>query len=609
MKDLIGKRVFSLTFGLAALFALLATAALAGGPLLLGSNNQPILWPPTVVQGGPLNSQTVDGQGRVLYRVDMGDLGPIPHDKAVALIDRIFNEYSSIPTSTLRFANAGPIRDPNTGQPVDITSSNFGLVHSSSRPTFQNPIVFDSDGLITGGGGVLGFFGYLQFDDASNTIQEGFVVLNGASVNSVGGAAPFLGVFTHEIGHLAGPLDHEQINGAIASGSSSSVQPAGFTRSQVFDLFTPFTETLYPFIFNSNNARAFDSDLLAQGFGSSGFFIASLDFDTITAMSNLYPTPEYLASNGSIEGRVLIQAGTGAIPLSGMNVIARRIDHGSYPPPVSATAFPGFPSVSIQVDGDNVPVVPPAQDSTDSLAMAASAVTGLQFGNGTYRIGGLPPGQYLVELQRINPNATGGSGIGPLGSQIPLPVPEEYYNGPGNSSNSPSVFVPVNVAAGSITTGIDLIVNGLNLTSFSTITEPASHFKIKKAPTIQPPIEINGSASFEDPSQFKINLPDGSSAPVEDFFKFEVPTRGIYFILLEPVEGQQGDLDLYLFNADTVGKKKANLNDTTVVVGSSTSPKANEAVVLTLDAGTYIVGISPFGNSSVSYKLRIIAAQ
>src|SRR5262249_41592291 len=125
MKTLINKRVITLVF---LLTLLLATAALAGGPLLLGSNNRPILWPRSVVQGGPLNSQTVDAQGRVLYRVDMGDLGPIPHDQAVALIDRIFGEYSNIPTSTLRFANAGSIKNPNTGQPVDITSANFGLV-------------------------------------------------------------------------------------------------------------------------------------------------------------------------------------------------------------------------------------------------------------------------------------------------------------------------------------------------------------------------------------------------------------------------------------------------------------------------------------------------
>ena len=607
MKKL-NKRVVSFAFLVTAILSLLATAAFAGGPLFLGDNNQPVLWPRFLTQGGPLNSQTVDAQGRVLYHVDLGALGSISHEKAVALIDRIFSEYSNIPTSTLRFANAGPILDPNTGQPVDITKANAGLVLSSKTPTFQNPIIFDSDGSITGGGGVLGFFGNLQLDDASNTIREGFVVLNGAAVDTVGGVVPFLGVFTHEIGHLAGPLDHAQVNGAIASGSSSSAQPVGFSREQVYDLYTPFIETLYPFLFDAST-RAPNSQLLSKGFGSSGFFVASLDFDTVTAMSNLYPTPEYLASRGSIEGRVVLKAGTGEIPLSGMNVVARRIDHGSYPPSSSAKAFIDFPNTAITLDSDNVPVVPPAQDATDSLVTAASAVTGLQFGNGNYRIGGLPPGQYMVQLQRINPNATGGSGIGPLGSQIPLPIPEEYFNGAGNSSNTPSVFLPVTVNAGSITSGIDLVINGLNLTGFSTTTEPASHFKIRKAPLIQSPIEITGSAAGSDDSQFKIKLPDGNSDPIEDFYKIEVPVGKLYFILLEPVDNDSGDLDLYLFNADTVGKKKADFNDTSVVVASSAGPTANEAIVKTLNPGTYVIGISAFENSNLRYRLRVIAAQ
>ena len=608
MKKL-NKRLLSFVFLLIALTALLATAALAGGPLLLGDNGQPVLWPRTLTQGGPLNSQTVDAQGRVLYHVDMGDLGSISHDKAVALVDRIFGEYSNIPTSTLRFANAGPILNPNTGQPVDITSSNIGLVTSSSRPTFQNPIIFDSDGSITGGGGVLGFFNFLQVDDASNTIREGFVVLNGASVNSVGGVVPFLGVFTHEFGHLAGPLDHAQIDGAIASGSSSSAQPAGFSREQVYDLYTPFIETLYPFLFDAST-RAPNSQLLGKGFGSSGFFVASLDFDTTTAMSNLYPTPEYLASRGSIEGRVVIKAGSGEIPLPGMNVIARRIDRGSYPPALGTKAFVDFPNTNLQLDADGVPLVPQAQDATDSLATAASAVTGLQFGSGNYRIGGLPPGQYMVQLQRINPSATGGSGIGPLGSQIPLPVAEEYYNGPGNSSNTPSVFVPVTVTAGNTASGIDLVINGLNLTGFTTTNEPNKHFKIRQAPLFATPVEIIGAADgANDPTQFKVTLPDGSTDPIEDFYKIEVPVGKLYFILLEPLNNASGDLDMYLFNADTVGKKKANFNDTSVVVGSSTGPTANEAIVKNLSAGTYIIGVSAFDNSNLGYRLRIIAAQ
>src|ERR1051325_10673478 len=102
------RMIFSLVV---AFMALASTAAFAGGPLLLGPNGQPVLWPRRVIQGGALNSQTVDDQGRVIYHVDSGALGPIAHDRAVALIDRIFGLYSGVSTSTLRFVNGGPIKD------------------------------------------------------------------------------------------------------------------------------------------------------------------------------------------------------------------------------------------------------------------------------------------------------------------------------------------------------------------------------------------------------------------------------------------------------------------------------------------------------------------
>src|SRR5262249_11391368 len=122
-------------------------------------------------------------------------------------------------------------------------------------------------------------------------------------------------------------------------------------------------------------------------------------------------------------------------------------------------------------------------------------------------------------------------------------------------------------------------------------------------------LEIIGSAAGSDDSQFKILLPDGSSDPIEDFYKIEVPVGKLYFILLEPVNNASGDLDLYLFNADTVGKQKANFRHTNVVVRFSAGPNANEAIVKTLNPGTYVIGVSAFENSNLSYRLRVIAAQ
>ena len=47
--------------------------------------------------------------------------------------------------------------------------------------------------------------------------------------------------------------------------------------------------------------------------------------DTTNALSNLYPSADYHATRGAIEGRVLIRTAAGDIPVTGINVVARRI--------------------------------------------------------------------------------------------------------------------------------------------------------------------------------------------------------------------------------------------------------------------------------------------
>ena len=127
--------------------AFIASWTYAGGPLLV-VNGQAVRWPHGEVRGGPLNSQTVDAAGRVLYRVDSGPLGPLTNEQATAFVDRIFKLYTDIPTASIEFVNAGRIIDPTTGSPVDVNGTNAGKFLSHSKPTFQNPIIFDGDGAI-----------------------------------------------------------------------------------------------------------------------------------------------------------------------------------------------------------------------------------------------------------------------------------------------------------------------------------------------------------------------------------------------------------------------------------------------------------------------------
>src|SRR5438093_7370036 len=127
----------SLIFVIAMIFALgAAQSSYASGPSLVANNGQPIRWARHEVKGGQLNTNTVDAQGRVIYRVDSGPLGTLSNEEAVKLVDRIFKLYSDIPTSSIEFVNGGSILNPSTRKPIDITTSNVGIV-LSKIPTFH----------------------------------------------------------------------------------------------------------------------------------------------------------------------------------------------------------------------------------------------------------------------------------------------------------------------------------------------------------------------------------------------------------------------------------------------------------------------------------------
>ena len=573
--------------------------ARAGGPLAL-VDGRPVRWARGEVRGGPLNSTTVDAAGRVLYHVDTGKLGTLSEEQAVAFVNRIFQQYTDIPTATIEFANAGSIIDPTNNQPANVNGDNMGRFLSSSNPTFQNPIIFDSDGSITGSGGVLGFFGFLQIDTTNAELREGFVVLNGRPLKN-GSITPtsFLGVFTHEFGHFAGPLDHAQINGNIASEGDGAVLPPGFSGVGAFDLYAPFTETMYPFIFNA----PLGSQLAGQfEFEDSGFFIATLDLDTQNALSNLYPTAGYLASNGSIEGHVVIRTASGDVAVNGINVVARRLSPGGGYPPSSATlAFPIAPTL----DGDGVPSAPPNQAATDSLKFVSSAVSGMEFGPGTYRIQGLPPGDYLVEIQQINPDADGASGIGPLNKQFPVTVPELYNAAGESATDNPNDFVPVTVTAGGVTENIDIILNGFSNAALPIINETEPNEKKKQAQPLIFPVELHGAASDSDTSKVKINFGEQGVGRVHDLYKFEVTTAGVFVIILDPVSGL-GDMDMYLLDNSFSGKKIPI--ESASMVAFSASPGASELIAARLAPGTYFIGVSAFAGT-FNYRLRIIPGQ
>jgi hypothetical protein len=602
------KKLLYSVFAAAMLLTLGARESYCGGPLVIQANGQPLRWARAEVKGGPLNSTTVDSQGRVVYRVDTGSLGPLPNSEAVKLVDRIFKLYTDIPTSTIEFTNGGAILDPSSGKPVDITGENAGLVLSGKNPSYQNPIIFDSDGSITGRGGVLGFYTFINVSGNSiigtQELLEGGVVLNGLAIRTIG-KIPFLGVFTHEFGHFAGPLDHSQIYGWIASGDPQANTPDGFTPEQCFDIFAPFVETVYPFLFHA----PVNSKLASKGFGISGAFITSLSLDDIIAMSTLYPTPGYLPTDpgsqyGGINGRIVIRTKDGDVPITGLNVIARRISRGSYPPRRDMEVFAGN---APRLDDDSVPMPPEDRDELDPLVTAASQVSGVMGGEGVFKFVGLPPGDYMVSVEPLNPDALLGSGIGPKDPQLSLTEPENY-NGAGEGddpvTDNPKDFTPVRVTAGSITEGIDIVLNGLG-GSTKQAEEKEPNEKKKAAQPVETGFHITGTAGSADQSFIDLDL-GATSSPredgVEDLYRLDLDRQTPVVIILEGADPTV-DLDLYIFSKNV--KRSLNLSSPSIISRSNGNTAFEIISTPPLAPDTYYIGVSIIRGSS-KYTLTVL---
>jgi hypothetical protein len=578
----------------------LGASVFAGGPLFV-LDGKAILWASRNVSGGPLNTQTVAvdflGRRTVFYRVDSGTLGTLSQAEGLHFVDRIFGEYTNIPGASIKYQNAGPIRDPETGDPIDIDDTNIGAVLDDTNPTFQNPIIFDSDGAITGSPGVLGFFNALTFEPDFSAVTESFVVLNGASLSLITPSS-FLGVFQHEFGHFAGPLDHSQINGNIALAAATAAIPAGLTPGGAYDLFAPFIETVFPFLFFPRVGATQTLD--------TGYFIATLDLDTKNALSALYPTLLHRFTRGSIEGDVFFKSGNDRIVVDGMNVVARRINLGPYPPPPGTVAFPVPPTF----DEDGIPSAPPFQAATDSLATVSSAVTGMNFGRGSYRIEGLPPGFYMVQLQQINPSATGGSGIGQLTFQLTPPVREEYYNGK-TTSNDVTDFRPVLVLPGLVSKNIDLEVNGLDSSDPEGVAEADVHNTVPTAQLLDTlPVEVSARAKVGDPAPVSIVFSATFRQPLHDLYRFSV-SSGVYWISVEPAtpgQALQGDLDLYLLNVNPASNPTAIPAAAAIRFSATTTSHELIGVRFAVTGGGSVplfIGVAAF-EGNVKYKLRIL---
>ncbi len=178
------------------------------------------------------------------------------------------------------------------------------------------------------------------------------------------------------------------------------------------------------------NSTAIDDDAVPIMFPSSTAVEdvrKTLTLDDRLSISNLYPNVYHLNSSGSIAGTVW--RGTRQLP--GVNVIARNI--------------------------------------ADPLNQVASTVTGtLEPNKGSYQLKGLPPGDYEVMVEAIDPSFIGTSSVGQYaesstGLSFQRQVRPEYYNIDDRETEGHSAASFVTVSKAHTVTGVDIYVDSQSL--------------------------------------------------------------------------------------------------------------------------------------------------
>ncbi|MBX3703250.1 MAG: hypothetical protein KF822_05710 [Steroidobacteraceae bacterium] len=367
-----------------------AGVARAGGPLAIQDDGTPYLWSTATP---------------IAYRTDQGPLSAAVNEtQARARVISAFSVWQDVPTSSIRYERAGFINPTGafTGGDVD-TILEFDAVVASCEAGLQSPIIYDADGSIFAALGfdqesIIGFAGPCAVN--ATEIVRGMAMMNGRFQDGQGvdlPAAAFDAALIHELGHFSG-LDHSQINLACLFG------PCGSDLDGL--------PTMFPLLLD-----------VAQG---------SLATDDIAWISRLYPetaaAPTFTGTHGTITGIVYFRDGESHVQFA--NVVARRVNEGGNEDRrIVASVISGY---KFRMFHGN-PITNPAP----SMGSEHPGDIGL------FEIP-VPAGDYIIEIESIWQQFTGGSSVGP-GFIIPL------------TSSAPPAG-PVHVAAGA-TVSVDLVLN------------------------------------------------------------------------------------------------------------------------------------------------------
>ena len=407
----------------------------AGGPLRVTGPTaqkpgQPFVWDVSVpvrytVDGGPLS---VTPSGTVV----------VSNAQGVARVQSLFQNWASVPSTSITYSYAGPITAPGLPANGDVkTIQDFNAVLGTCKAGAQNPIIFDADGSLLRALGlsplIIGFASTCKLDPVAGHIVSALVLLNGEFQDGINNpsssnfeltADQFDEAITHELGHFSG-LDHSQINLDL-------FQNAAVGNCNVDELAG--LPLMFPVAF-------------CQSRKSAGLPI--LAPDDVAWISKLYPNANFSSNYGTISGFIFFS--DGITHVQGLNVIARRVDDPSTPQDeskriavsvVSGFSFTGNPGQSIT--GDNT--------SGSTLGSRNPALIGY------YEIP-VPAGTYTIQTENLDAAFIGGSSVGPLNPPAITFSASEYWHQYESGFDDPSKKDPLTVQAGQKFTNINIILN------------------------------------------------------------------------------------------------------------------------------------------------------
>ncbi len=383
----------------------------AGGPLIVGGSfgldAQPFTW---------------DTSAPIGYTTDGGMLGTLTAAQADTRVASMFQVWADVGTATISFSRAGPIMNVGAFTDTDVdTMDEFDAVEGDCSNGNQSPIVYDADGSLfddlVGDPNVIGFAGPCLLDP-NGRILSAEAALNGRFLDGIDDStltppnleltdAEFNAAFIHEFGHFSG-LDHSQINlNCLVTGCADGSDDA-------FGL-----PTMFPILISS----------LEESSGIPAQF--TLAPDDIGWISRLYPAAGaggFDATFGTIEGTIFFS--DGQTPAQGVNVIARQVGN---PRRIAVSVVSGYLFTSNP--GQSVTGTNPG----DSFGSRDPTLVGF------YRIPGLLPGNYTIEVESINAGFDAGSSVGPLNPPIPMPGTAPAPAGPVTIDLMMSPLVTVDI--------------------------------------------------------------------------------------------------------------------------------------------------------------------